>query len=132
MGLARSGLRVQTEVDKVTRKHAYIGLAKVRQFASGRPGPRRRTGDYVRSWNVQLTSSVGLSAATLTGGVTARIGTNAPQARRLELGFFGEDSLGRSYRQRAYPHVAPTRRAIERPYRREVAEAVVKVMREWR
>ncbi|MBI9114303.1 hypothetical protein [Sanguibacter suaedae] len=37
----------------------------------------------------------------------ATVSTNLPQARRLEFGFFGEDSLGRNYRQPPYPHWRP-------------------------
>jgi hypothetical protein len=35
------------------------------------------------------------------------VGTNKPQGRRLEFGFVGEDSLGRSYDQAPLPHFGP-------------------------
>jgi hypothetical protein len=39
--------------------------------------------------------------------VAASVGTVRPQGRRLEFGFTGTDSLGRSYDQPAYPHFGP-------------------------
>jgi hypothetical protein len=35
------------------------------------------------------------------------VGTDAPQARRLEYGFVGADKLGRVYNQAARPHIRP-------------------------
>ena len=78
------------------------GAALQRQVqlnASGRPGPNAPTGDYRRSINRHTTRTV--------GGSRCEVGTNKPQARRLELGFVGTDSLGRSFDQPAYPHFAP-------------------------
>ena len=67
--------------------------------ASGRPGPNAPTGNYRRSINRRTTrlafQSIGM------------VGTNAPQALRLEFGFQGTDALGRSYNQPAYPHFGP-------------------------
>lgn len=36
-----------------------------------------------------------------------RVGPSAVYSRRLELGFFGSDALGRRYRQPAYPYMRP-------------------------
>lgn len=83
-------------VQKTVRTYAQLGLAKVRANASGRPGPRRVTGNYKRSMNVEY-----------VGPYEAIIGTNAPQGRRLEFGFVGTDSLGRHYNQAPLPHWQP-------------------------
>lgn len=72
--------------------------ASVKAHAAGRPGPRMVTGDFNRS--VALDVTVG-------GQSTARVGTNRPQARRLEFGFHGIDSLGRNYDQPPYPSFGP-------------------------
>lgn len=77
-----------------------IGLSRVKLAAAGRPGPRRVTGDYTRTMNAQVSRGA--------NGVEGTIGTNAVQAMRLEFGFVGEDSLGRSYRQPPFPHWRPT------------------------
>lgn len=71
------------------------------------PGPNVATGDYRRSWHTR----------ELPDG-TVMVSTNAPQARRLEYGFFGVDSRGRAARSPQYPHVRP---AVEqtRPYMAE-------------
>jgi hypothetical protein len=92
---AKLGAQVFTVVNQATR--FMQGRVVVR--ASGRPGPRRRTGDYTRSW--QATVSV------RGDEVVGETGTNAPQARRLEHGFTGVDALGRHYNQPPYPHARP-------------------------
>jgi hypothetical protein len=57
------------------------------------------TGDYSRS----LALDVGVSA----GGVSVTVGTTRPQARRLEFGAQGVDSLGRRMNSPPYPHFGP-------------------------
>jgi hypothetical protein len=97
------GVRAGAKAFATTRHYGMVLLSNVRRRASlprtGPPGPRLQTGDYVRSMSVQTT--LGL------GGPVSTVGTNAPQARRLEFGFRGEDSLGRNYNQRPYPHWGP-------------------------
>jgi hypothetical protein len=62
-------------------------------------GPRTITGDYRRSINSRLTSH--------GDEVTVTVGTNRPQARRLEFGFVGEDRAGRVYHEGPLPHFGP-------------------------
>ncbi len=101
--LAAVGFKAGAEAVAVTRMHTMLLLANVKRRASlprtGPPGPRIQTGNYVRSMGMRM--SVGL------GGPVGSVGTNAPQGRRLELGFTGTDSLGRSYAQPPYPHFGP-------------------------
>lgn len=66
---------------------------------AGEIGPRVQTGDYRRS--------IGLRAYSGGDIFAAEVGTNAPQGRRLEQGFFGADSLGRVYHQPPLPHFGP-------------------------
>ena len=87
-------------VAAVTTHYTMLLETKIKANASGRPGPRRRTGDYVRSWTSQVTKTPG-------DGATGIVGTNKPQARRLEYGFVGPDRLGRVYNQPPFPHVGP-------------------------
>jgi hypothetical protein len=84
---------------------------------SGPPGPRLQTGNYVRSISRRTTKSP-------TGSV-AEVGSNAPQARRLELGFTGVDSLGRHYHQPPYPHFAPALAKIEPAFLAAIAAVSV-------
>jgi hypothetical protein len=84
--------------------------------ASGRPGPRVQTGDYRRSWNTR--TGIG------PDGPWASVGTNAPQARRLEFGFSGTDSIGRNYNQPPYPHVATAVAQIQPILRTNLAAAL--------
>lgn len=86
-------------VRTATQVHGNLLLARVKANAAGRPGPRIVTGSYNRSWNLIMSS--------LANGVSADVGTNAVQGRRLEFGFVGVDSLGRHYAQPPYPHARP-------------------------
>jgi hypothetical protein len=73
--------------------------AAVRGKATGRPGPNVITGQYLASilYLVQATA----------GGYEAVVYSDAPQSMRLELGFYGTDSLGRSYAQPSFAHFRP-------------------------
>lgn len=79
--------------------HTAILQRSVVDHASGRPGPNAPTGDYRRS----------ISRRVVKGAVssTGFVGTDKPQGRRLELGFSGQDALGRNYDQPPYPHFGP-------------------------
>lgn len=87
------------QVQRAVSASADLAITKIRANASGRPGPNAPTGDYRRSWNRQTRNR--------KNSYTVSVGTNRPQARRLEFGFIGADSLGRVYHQPAYPHVEP-------------------------
>lgn len=104
------GISTRTALRAVVRKWGLLGLAKVKANASGRPGPRFRTGDYRRTWNARFDAD----------GLMVSIGTNAVQARRLEYGFVGADSLGRIYNQPPYPHVRRAAEEIAEPFQLEV------------
>jgi hypothetical protein len=86
--------------DQEMERTGLAVLARVKLNASGRPGPRRVTGDYTRSMNLQ-------AAHAASGRVTVTVGTNAVQGPRLEFGFHGTDSLGRRYNQPPFPHWRP-------------------------
>ncbi len=73
--------------------------AAVRGRATGRPGPNVITGQY-------LASNLYLVQAT-AGGYEAVVYSDAPQSMRLELGFYGTDSLGRTYNNAPLPHFGP-------------------------
>ncbi|MFH9236034.1 hypothetical protein [Streptomyces globisporus] len=68
---------------------AELGRGMIRANATGRPGPNVITGKYRSSWEV-----VGRA---IPHGAQCTIGTNEPQGRRLEYGFYGTDSIGRHY-----------------------------------
>ena len=101
--IADLGQEAAAKAHTITVKWTAALQRQVQLNASGRPGPRSgiapNTGNYRRSINRRtvklLRSSYG------------EVGTNSPQGRRLESGFSGTDSLGRSYDQPAYPHFGP-------------------------
>lgn len=101
--LAALGVGAGARVFAVTRHHGMLLQAAVKRRAAlprtGPPGPRIWTGDYNRS--------IALQVKMTAGGPVASVGTNKPQGRRLELGYRGTDSLGRSYDQPPYEHFGP-------------------------
>lgn len=90
---------INGQVHRVTVKTTAELQAAVQRNASGRPGPNVITGHYRRS--------IGRVTLRTPAGAVGFVGTDAPQARRLEFGFHGTDSRGRSYRQPPYPHFGP-------------------------
>lgn len=78
---------------------ATLGIARIRGNASGRPGPNVITGAYRNSWQPH--------PRRFPYGAMCTLATDAPQGRRLEWGFSGTDSIGRSYNQPPFPHVEP-------------------------
>jgi len=111
--IAALATKMQKRVHTVVTKWTNELERRVASNASGRPGPNVITGNYRRSINHQITSS--------ESEVTGTVGTNAPQARRLEHGFHGTDSLGRSYSQPAYPHFGPALDSVKSEFEADVA-----------
>ncbi|MFI6469846.1 HK97 gp10 family phage protein [Streptomyces sp. NPDC050516] len=97
--LDRGAQRSLVAAGAAMRHSAQALVQQVQQRASGRPGPRVITGRYRASWS----SEVHRAGPVITG----EVGSTAPQARRLEFGFVGVDSLGQHYSQRPYPHLGP-------------------------
>lgn len=95
----------QAALDALIGKISAAGAASVRtgalviQAAGMRHSPVL-TGTLRRSWRTQtINSGVGVYAA--------RVGPTVVYARRIELGFKGEDSLGRVYDQQPKPYAKP-------------------------
>lgn len=99
------------------RHVATVGVARIRQNASGRPGPNVITGRYRSSWRSETRG--------IPYGAECTIGTDAPQGRRLEFGFFDmTDSIGRHYFQPPFPHVQPALGFIEDTLHEQMRAAV--------
>ncbi len=77
---------------------------RIQTAASGRPGPNIQSGNLYGS--IQVDHTLG----DADGWGAATVGTSVIYAARLELGFNGTDSLGRSYNQPPYPFFG---RAVE-------------------
>lgn len=93
-------------IERRMRRVGTVGVARIRQNASGRPGPNVITGRYRASWRSETRG--------IPYGAQCTIGTDAPQGRRLEFGFWDmTDSLGRHFFQPPFPHVQPAIGFIE-------------------
>lgn len=106
--LAAAATKVRPE--KVTKHYGTILLARTKAYASGRPGPNVITGAYRNSIRIRYETELS------TGTSAAIVGSEAPQAARLEFGFKGVDSLGRHYNQPPFPHYSRALADMERLY----------------
>lgn len=98
--LSAMGVKALAGAPGIVRHHGMLLQTRVRARASHPRSqddlkPRIQTGDYVRSITLHLS------------GLSAIVGTNRPQGRRLEFGFTGIDALGRNYDQPPYEHFRP-------------------------
>jgi hypothetical protein len=105
--LASAAARVETLVPVVVEKAATDLVSLTQENASGRPGPNAPTGDYRGSWRVEEVHDAD------PGTVSRSVGTDRPQANRLEYGYVGTDSAGRTYDQPPYEHHGPAVDVVE-------------------
>ena len=103
--LEHAAMKIGPAIEKGVKHAGELGVARIRGNASGRPGPNVITGAYRNSWRPETRG--------LGRGAVCTIGTELPYGRRLEFGFTGTDSLGRSYHQPPFPHVQPALPYIE-------------------
>lgn len=119
-GVNRTATQLTARTVDAVRELTNDGLARVRDNASGRPGPERITGEYVNA----MTASVSVSGGTVTGEVYVSM----PRALRLEFGFVGTDSLGRRVSAPPYPHWRPTAEWLEARAPAVLGDAVAKAV----
>ncbi|GAA1111316.1 hypothetical protein [Streptomyces javensis] len=115
--MAQAAARVGPAIALAVRHEAVVLQTLIQAAASGRPGPNAITGRYRASWQAQVHPH--------RHGATATVGTFAPQARRLELGFYGADALGRVYAQPPLPHVAPALALLQPRFAERIATAAM-------
>lgn len=116
------GVATQGTIDGVHRVTKHYGMMLETQIKANvyhwvppqQPMRHARTGDYRRSWNTRFRGAGGIASAT--------VGTNKPQARRLEYGFSGPDRIGRVYNDPPRPHVGPAWDEWSPKYIRAIAD----------
>lgn len=105
--------------NKIARAAGQIGIGM--EFAA------EQTADALRR-SVQSFAPVASGrfrdswAVAKTGDAEFMVGSNAPQAWRLERGFYGADSLGRVYNQAPQPSLGPGLEATAPVFERSVME----------
>ena len=116
------GMRLQNEV-RVNASSGFHRPGRPHIEGTG-PGPNVATGDYRRS------ISLSFSSGMLDGerSVDADVYTNSLQGNRLEYGFIGVDSIGRVFKQAAFPHWGPAADTIEPTYQAAAVDAVEGVL----
>lgn len=118
--LERGAAQTQAAMYAVMRHRAQALVEQVQHNASGRPGPRVITGAYRASWRADVQGAGPV--------VVAEVGTSAAQARRLEFGFVGADSIGRHYAQPPFPHLGPAVDQVGPVLVRELNDAVKRLL----
>lgn len=98
--------RVDQLMELVVEKSAVDLMGLTQRNASGRPGPNAPTGDYRGSWRIE-------KVQTDNASVSRSVGTDRPQANRLEYGYSGTDSIGRTYDAPPYAHHGPAVDVVE-------------------
>lgn len=108
-------------VESRMRRVGAAGVARIRANASGRPGPNVITGRYRASWRSETRG--------VPYGAECTVGTDAPQGRRLEFGFWDmTDSIGRHFFQPPFPHVQPALGYIEDTLHDQMRAAVGEIL----
>lgn len=104
-----AGRAASVQARAATRSAGKNFVRQVRKFASGDGiGPNVGDSDehYRDSWGFRVFHDIG-------GATSVVAGTDKPQARRLEWGFTGVDSLGRYFDQAPRPHVGRALDVVE-------------------
>lgn len=117
--IKRYQLRTRLEVRNVMNRNATRLRNQVIRNASGRPGPRIVTGQYITTIKARRgRGSLDRYSVSVT--------SDHPAAYRLEYGFVGMDALGRMYHQPPYPHFRPAVAKIQPILIQELSRSLVK------
>lgn len=119
--LIAAGDRLSKITPPIVRRYGKELQRRVKENASGRPGPNIITGDYVKS--------IEYHPYDVSRGQGAEVFSRAPQAFRLEYGFIGVDSLGRHYQQPPFPHFRPAIESMSAEFYGAVDEAIKRALR---
>jgi hypothetical protein len=118
--LDRAADRVGPEGNRTVQQQARLARVLIQQNASGRPGPNVITGAYRSSWRIE--------PFAVPDGGGAEVGTDKPQGRRLEYGFYDmTDSIGRHFYQPPFPHVQPAVNDLSAEYQQAFREALDRI-----
>jgi hypothetical protein len=115
--LTRMPRAVQEIIEQETDRYGHELLKATIRHASGRPGPNIVSGQYVSSFRLEMKGS------------TAKVVNYSPQSARLEYGFIGTDSLGRSYAQPPFPHFRPALQEVGAEYKKAIITAPIRAWR---
>jgi hypothetical protein len=119
--LAQLSVRISTESRLAIAEAAATVESAAKQNASGRPGPNVITGTLRRSITHDPITPYG------AGGWQTQVGPTVIYGRRVELGFSGADSRGRTFNQPGYPYfgtaVAATQSRVEAIFAARIAAA---------
>jgi hypothetical protein len=111
---------VGPEARRTVDQQGRLLRALIQENASGRPGPNIITGDYHGSWRIEPFG--------VPDGGGAVIGTDRPQGRRLEYGFYDmTDSIGRHFFQVPRPHVEPAVNELSPQYKQAFTDALDRI-----
>lgn len=109
---------------------ALLVVNAAKQDAPYKTGNLRRSIHVGGHGDLSNTTGTQIEAPTVSATrVEVLAGTNVEYAGRIEYGFSGTDSLGRTYNQEAQPYLRPAVDENESAVQREVAEALRDLLR---
>jgi hypothetical protein len=106
----QGGLAALSRVAHMVQAQAMVNASGEARWTNGRPGPRARqggTGPGVVSGSLRRSIMVDGPTSMGSGEWMMLVGPTMRYSRRLELGFEGADSRGRSFHQPPYPYLKP-------------------------
>lgn len=118
--LERAAKELPTALYAAVKHEGTLMRALIQAHASGRPGPNIVTTRYHASWKAV--------PKRIPGGAEVTVGTTKVQGPRLEFGFVGTDSLGRTVNQPPYPHVGPSVEEMSKKFPEVIKRAVVEAV----
>lgn len=122
--LRGDAVRLRAALTTVIHQGGALLQTRVRARASGRPGPRVQTGDYRRGISLERGFAIGSADLPVP---YATVFSNSPQGQRLENGFIGIDSRGRTYRQPPLPHWGPASVEVEEIVIQKIDQVVQRI-----
>lgn len=112
-------------LDNALRAAALVAMNAAKQKAAVLAGNLRRS-IHVGGFGDGLESpSTGTDIGPAPGSHVVAVGTNVVYAKRIEFGFAGTDSLGRTFHQPAQPYLRPALDENKREMTAEFGEAVI-------
>ena len=95
--------------EQVVNHYGTLLWLDVHHRASGRPGPRVVTGEYLASIGIDMSYDPSL-------GWSVEVGTNEERGYALEMGYLATDADGEQTVHHPFPHFRPAIAEIEEPF----------------
>ena len=120
--------RLQTEVPHLAERAMMFAMLRAEQIAKGTTAFNDQTGNLRNSIQAGVTKAQETEVEGALSAGYPGFGASMEYARRIEIGFVGEDALGRHYNQAPRPFIWPAlqqvaaEKAFERAFENELRQ----------